>query len=473
MLYVAEYYVVSYKQETLMTLSSNRQASPIDWDAVGNETIDQLRSILRIDTRNPPGNETRAADYLRSVLEGEGIECTVVGPGADRGTLIARLRGDGSAPPLLLMSHTDVVAVEAEKWTHGPFSADIADGFIYARGALDMKNMVTMELMAMLLLKRRGIPLKRDVIYMAAADEEVGGWDGAGWVVAHYPELIRAEYAFNEGGGSGFEVNGRRYYTVSTAEKGTNRFRIRATGRPGHGSIPHNDNAILKLVAILNRLQDTRLPVHFTATVRGYIEGIASNQPDDAAQLFRAVLTTEATADAAIDALPAEDFLKDELRAMIRNTISPTMLQAGSQINVIPSFAEAFLDGRTLPGWTPERYRQELETIFGSDSDISFVDSSIPLEADPVSPLFEVIKSVLQKHDPEATVVPALLTGGTDAKHVAALGTKVYGFAPELYIHGFDGWSGVHGHDERISVQAMQWGTRVLYEVVERFVTTD
>jgi len=371
------------------------------------------------------------------------------------------------------MSHTDVVAVEPEKWTHGPFSADIADGFIYARGALDMKNMVTMELMTMLLLKRTGVPLKRDVIYMAAADEEVGGWDGAGWVVEHHPELIRAEYAFNEGGGNGFEINGHRYYTVSTAEKGTSRFRIRATGRPGHGSIPHNDNAILKLVAILNRLQDTQLPVHFTATVRGYIEGIASTQPADVAQLFRAVLAAEATADAAIDALPTEDFLKDELRAMVRNTISPTILQAGSQINVIPSLAEAFLDGRTLPGWTPEQYRKELETIFGADTDLSFVDSSIPLEADPVSPLFEVIKGVLERHDPEATVVPTLLTGGTDAKHVAALGVKVYGFSPELYIPDFNGWSGVHGHDERISVQAMQWGTRVLYEVVEQFATTD
>src|SRR5579872_5138547 len=207
-----------------MTLSHSKRALPIDWEAAGTETIDHLRNILRIDTRNPPGNETRAAEYLRKVLQREGIDCTIVGPSPDRGTLIARLRGDGSAPPLLLMSHTDVVAVEPEKWTHSPFSADIADGFIYARGALDMKNMVTMELMTMLLLKRTGVPLARDVIYMEAADEEVGGHDGAAWVVQHHPALIQAEYAFNEGGGNGFEILGQRYYTVQTAEKGTARF---------------------------------------------------------------------------------------------------------------------------------------------------------------------------------------------------------------------------------------------------------
>ena len=185
------------------------------------------------------------------------------------------------------------------------------------------------------------------------------------------------------------------------------------------------------------------------------------------------MLADEATADAAIDALPTEDFFKDELRAMIRNTVAPTMLQAGSQINVIPSQAEASFDGRTLPGWTPERYLGELQTILGDDIDLTFIDPSVPLEADPASPLFEVIKTVLKEHAPEATVVPTLLTGGTDAKHVAALGTKIYGFSPELYIAGFDGWSGVHGHDERISIDAMRWGTRVLYEVVAAFASTN
>jgi acetylornithine deacetylase/succinyl-diaminopimelate desuccinylase-like protein len=452
-------------------MPGSSQLRDIDWDVVGDEVITYLRNLLRIDTRNPPGNETRAAEYLRGVLQQEGITCEIIGPGPDRGTIVGRLRGDGSAPPLLLMSHTDVVAVEPEKWTHEPFAAEIADGFIYGRGALDMKHMVTMELMTMLLLKRAGVPLKRDVIFMAAADEEVGGHQGAGWVAHHHPELIQAEYAINEGGGNAFEINGRRYYTVQTAEKGAARFRLRAKGKPGHGSVPHEENAILKLAEVLSRLRNHQQPVHFSASLRGFVTGIASAQPPEIARLFLAILANEATADAAIDALPMEDLLKMELRAMTRNTIAPTMLRAGSQINVIPSEAEASLDGRILPGWTPEMFLGEIRAIFGEEVEIEFIDPSEALEADPASPLFEVIKDVVREHDPEATVVPTLITGGTDAQHIAGLGTKVYGFAPEMYISGLHDWDRVHGHDERINIHSLQWGTRVLYDVVVRFAS--
>ncbi len=442
--------------------------TPIDWNAVDDEVITHLRNILRLDTRNPPGNEILAASYLREVLEREGFECVIVGPSPERASLVTRLKGDGSESPLLLMSHTDVVAVEPEKWSHDPFGAEIADGFVYGRGALDMKNTVAMELMTMLLLKRAGVPLKRDVIYMAEADEETGGHQGAEWVVEHYPELIRAEYALNEGGGNGLEINDRLYYTVQTAEKGSARFKIRATGDPGHGSVPHENNAIVRLAELLSKVRGNQPPVHFTATLRGYVEGLASAQPPEVAEALRAVLVDEATASAAIDRLPIDTFLKLELHAMARNSIAPTMLQAGSQINVIPSEAVAYLDSRILPGQTLEGYSQELRAIFGPDCEIEFVDPSIALEADPASPLFEIIKEVLRAHAPGATVVPTLLTGGTDAKHLSKLGTKVYGFSPELY-NGTSGWSGVHGHDERIGIKEMQWGTRVMYEVVEKF----
>lgn len=440
----------------------------IPWQSVGDEVIEHLRAILRLDTRNPPGNEIRVAEYIAGVLDRDGIPYEIVGPSPDRATIVARLKGDGSQPPLLLMSHTDVVAVEPDRWTRDPFGAEIVDGFIYARGALDMKQIVTMELMTLLLLKRANVPLKRDVIYMAAADEEVGGHNGAGWVVTNRPDLIRAEYALNEGGGQGTEINGRRYYTVQTAEKGTARFRLRTRGRPGHGSRPHPDNAVLKLAAALLKLRDQPLPVHFTASLRGYVEGIAKAQPPDVAQALRAVLADEGSADAAIDALPLDDTFKVRLRAMIRNTATPTMLNAGSQINVIPSEAEAGLDGRILPGWTPDRFLEELRAIVGDEIEIDWLEPSIPLEADPASPLFDVITDVLRDHDPDGVAIPTLLTGATDAKHVAQLGAKVYGFAPGLY-DGPDEWSRIHGHDERVSVRSVQWGTRVLYEVVERF----
>ncbi len=445
----------------------NAQTS-IDWQAVDEEVITHLRNILRLDTRNPPGNEIIAASYLREVLENEGFECQIVGPTPERATLVTRLRGDNTEPPILLMSHTDVVAVEPEKWSHPPFAAEIADGFIYGRGALDMKNMVVMELMTMLLLKRTGIPLKRDVIYMAEADEETGGREGAAWVVANHPELVQAEYALNEGGGYGFAINDKVYYTIETAEKGSMRFKIRTTGDPGHGSIPHENNAIVKLAEVLSRIRNHQPPIHFTATFRGQIEGIASTQSPEVAAAFRAVLADEQTADIAIQALPVAETFKRELRAMASNTISATMLKAGDQINVIPSVAEASIDARLLPGQTHEEFVKEVLAILGHDCSIEFLEPSPPLEAEPDSPLIEVIKEVLHAHVPEATIVPTMLTGGTDAKHLNKLGTTVYGFSPERF-NGVESWSGVHGHDEKISVQAMQWGTRVLYEVVEKF----
>lgn len=442
--------------------------SAIDWQAAGEEMVEHLRALLRLDTRNPPGNERLAAEYLRDVLAREGIDSEIVGPSPDRATLIARLTGDGSEAPLLLMSHTDVVAVEPDKWEHDPFGAEIHDGFVYGRGALDMKHMVAMELMTMLLLKRSGVPLKRDVIFMAAADEETGGQQGAGWVAKNRPELIQAEYALNEGGGTATEINGRTYYTVQTAEKGTARFRLRARGTPGHGSQPHDDNAIVKLSRALIKLHEQKLPVHLTESLRGFIEGIASAQPPEVAEKLRAVIADESRTDEAIAALPLAESLKQRLSAMVRNTVAPTMLTAGSQINVIPSLAEAGLDGRILPGWTPELFEQEIRAVIGDDFEIEWVNPSDPLEASHESPLFDVIKEVLAKHDPGATPIPTLLTGATDAKHVAHLGIKVYGFAPWPY-DGPDEWSRIHGHNERISVRAAQWGARVLYDVVSRF----
>jgi acetylornithine deacetylase/succinyl-diaminopimelate desuccinylase-like protein len=230
----------------------------------------------------------------------------------------------------------------------------------------------------------------------ATADEEAGSHLGAHWLWRHRRDLVDAEYALNEGGGSGLEINGKVYYTVQTAEKGSARFKLRATGEPGHGSVPHENNAIVRLGELLSRVRGKQPPVHFTATLRGYIEGLASAQEPEVAQALRAVLADEASAGKAIERLSIDELLKLELHAMARNTVAPTMLQAGSQINVIPSEALAYVDARILPGQTLESFLQELRAIFGPDCEIEFVDPSIALEADPASPLFEVIKDVLR-----------------------------------------------------------------------------
>lgn len=442
-----------------------QQHIALDWEAVNAEVTHHLQSLIRLDTRNPPGNETLAAEYLRDVLSREGIACEIVGRTPDRGSLVARIKGDGSARPLLLMSHTDVVAVEPDKWTHDPFAAEIVDGTLFGRGALDMKHMVAMELQTMLLLKRLDLPLKRDVIFMAAADEEVGGREGAGWIARNRPELIDAEYALNEGGGAGFELNGVMYYGVQTAEKGTARFRLRTRGMPGHGSQPHDDNAIFKLARLLAQLERSPLPVHLTATVRAHIGAIAATQPPEVAAQLQAVLDPE-RADATIANLPFPEVFRRGLRSVIRNTVSPTILQAGSQINVIPSVAEAVLDGRILPGWTPDSFQEELQAIWGEEVELEWVEPYEPLEADLQSPLYDTIVAVLKERDPAGTPIPVLLSGATDAKHLAPLGVKVYGFAPGL--HPTD-WSRIHGHDEQIMLRSLHWGARTLFDVVSRF----
>jgi acetylornithine deacetylase/succinyl-diaminopimelate desuccinylase-like protein len=222
---------------------------------------------------------------------------------------------------------------------------------------------------------------------------------------------------------------------------------------------------------LLLKLTETSTPIHFTATVSAYLKAIAQTQSPENAKLFEAVLTSEATADEAIAKLPVDDHFKHELRAQLCNTATPTILKAGSQINVIPSEADAFLDARLLPGWTHEAFLKELQAIFDAEADIEFVDHSDAVEADPASPLFDTIQNVLKQHKPEATLVPYLITGGTDGEHIARLGTKVYGFAPELFIEGVDDGNRVHGHDERVHIHSLQWGTRVLFDVVAQFVS--
>jgi len=442
-------------------------------DSAGDEVVAHLQNLLRLDTRNPPGNEYLAAHYLRDALARDGIASEIVGPSPDRASIIASLRGNGSEPPLLLMSHTDVVAVERDKWTQDPFGGGIFEGFIYGRGALDMKNMVAMELQTMLLLKRRldagGLRLKRDVIFMAAADEEVGGRAGAGWVVENRPELIRAAYALNEGGGNVRIINGVNYYHVQTAEKGVQRFRLRARGTPGHASLQRDDNAVLALAEMLAHLRNRHLPLHLSATARAYIEGVAAAQAEPTRGRFLALLDP-AQCDAALAELDLPQSLKRQLHAITHNTISATILQAGSQINVIPSVAEAQLDARIVPGETRESFLRELKEIFGDEAEIEFLSQtgSTALEAEVSGPLWRTIEQVLAERAPGSRLVPKMLAGATDAKHVARLGTQVYGFCPELYV-GPDESSRVHGHDERMSVDSLKWGVRTLYDVVERF----
>ncbi len=442
----------------------------IDWLAVRDEVTQHLQALIRIDTTNPPGNETAAARYIEGVLAREGLPTVFVESEPGRGNVLSTLEGDGG-DPLMLLGHTDVVAVEPEHWTHPPFSGALVDGYVWGRGALDMKNMVAAELMVFLLLKREGFALRRDVIFAATADEEAGkGNHGPGWIIDNRPELWRARYIITEGGGHDLSIGGRRFYTIQTGQKGLCRLRLIARGTPGHGSMPHGDNAIVKLAKAVAGLQGVDLPMHISQSVCRMVEEIARSLPDSEAAVWLALLDKETSAEA-LAALPIDEEFRRELGAMLRNTASLTMLGAGSKINVIPGEATAWVDGRLAPGQSQESFVEELRAFIGDQVDVVVDQYTPPLEADADSPLYAAIATVMQSGDEGVGLLPYLLPAGTDAKHIVPRRpeTQIYGFMPYRQKAGEEEMKLIHGHDERTSVEELLFATKKLYEIVCRF----
>jgi acetylornithine deacetylase/succinyl-diaminopimelate desuccinylase-like protein len=439
----------------------------LNWPAIADEAVHYLQDLLRIDTTNPPGNELAAAEYLAGVLRAEGYEPIVLEAAPQRGNMIARLKGDGSLPPLLLYTHLDVVPAEPEHWTHPPFSGEVADGFVWGRGALDMKSVAAMQLMTVLLLKRNNVQLHRDVIFAATADEEIDSDVGADWLVTQHPDLVRAEYGLSEAGGHTLYLDGKKFYPIMCAEKGTCWLKIRARGKPGHGSVPHADHAVLHLIRAIERVMAHPLPLHVTATASTYVQRLARSVGGTNGMLFSAVLNP-ILHEAALKALPDRS-LADALHAVFHNTISPNQLRAGYKANVIPSEAEAILDGRMLPGFDAEAFLAEVRPRLGDGIEIEIEHTSPPLEVSSETPLFRSIEQQLARSDPGAIAVPYMMTGATDAKLFAKLGTQCYGFAP-LKLQPdtpFDGL--IHGHDERVSLDAFAFGVQVLFETICEF----
>ena len=446
----------------------------IDWETVRTEVTGYLQGLIRIDTSNPPGNETLAARYIEEILQKEGLQPTVVESEPGRGNVLARLAG-GDEETLMLLGHTDVVAVEPEHWTHPPFSGALINGYVWGRGALDMKNMVAANLMVFLLLKREGVSLDRDIVFAATADEEAGkGNHGPGWILDHRPELWDAPLIITEGGGSDFSVGDQRFYTCQTGQKGLCRLRVIARGTPGHGSMPHGNNAILKLSKALAGLEGAVLPAHICGSVQKFVEGIAEQRPEAEAATWRQVLD-EAHCDEALAALPIDEEWRRELGAVLRNTASVTMLQSGSKINVIPGEAAAWVDGRLAPGQSEESFVAELRAFIGEEVEIAIDQYTPPLEADADTELFRVIQTVMGEREPGVPVLPYLMPAGTDAKHIMPRRpeTQIYGFMPYRQKPGEEEMKLIHGHDERTAVEELLFATKVLYEVVSRFASVD
>lgn len=441
----------------------------LDWAAIEREAIDHFKALLRIDTTNPPGNERAAADYIAAFLAKEGIEHRIIEPKPTRASLVARLPGTGKKGPLLLNGHLDVVPADAAHWTHPPFEAVEADGYIWGRGAIDMKNMVTMGLMCLVLAKRTGLKLERDLIFAAVADEEAGSHEGALHLVEEHPELVRAEYVLNEVGGHTLTMGGNRFYPIQVSEKGICWFELSVEGQPGHGSMPRPDNAVVRLSRALERLGSTRLPQHVTPVVEGFLRTLAEGAPFPQRKVMP-LLLVPSLAGALLSLLEKQDL--DQaigINAMLRNTASPTMLEAGKKVNVIPSVAKARVDGRIVPGQTLEQFLAEVQRVVGPDVRINVLDHHDGTVFDAATPLYDTITEVLATRDPGARPVPYMIPGFTDSFAYARLGATCYGFSPVRLGPELNFTRMYHGHDERIPVDGFRWGLRTLWEVVSRF----
>jgi len=442
------------------------------------EEITQLLSeLIRIDTTNPPGNETAAAKYLADYLGKDGFECEFYESAPKRGNVITRLKGSGEKPSLLLLSHLDVVAANAEEWSVDPFGGVVKDGFVWGRGALDMKGMVAVEAMVMELLKRNSVKLKGDVVFAATADEEQGGSNGAGYLVRNYPEKIVADYVLNEGGGLAFPVCGKNVYTVATAEKGLLWFRVKAKGIPGHGSTPDSaDNAIMRMSKVIERLGGYRSEVLFVPTVKQFLNEVGKADVG-LGRGFSRLLANPQLSDAVLGELAeVSKPLADEIKPRIKMTVTPTMIHGGVKENVIPSECEAVFDCRVLPGQSTADALllvKELLRDIGLDKLVFEVVQSNEASESPVeTPLYGVIREVLGAFEPNCGVTPMLMTGGTDSRFFRRLGSVCYGFQPMRAEAEYDDVvKRMHGVDERISVDNLVFGASVLYEVVKRFMS--
>jgi acetylornithine deacetylase/succinyl-diaminopimelate desuccinylase-like protein len=444
------------------------------WARATAEAVSHLQAFIRVDTVNPPGNEMRLAHVIDGILGAAGIERTLLEPTPGRAALVARLRGTGEGGgALLLLAHLDVVGVEREKWSVDPFGGVVRDGFVYGRGAIDDKGMLALNLQAMLLLKRQvvdvGGSLSRDVIFVATSDEEAGGQWGIDWLAANHPELVEAEYALNEGGRIRI-VGGRTLYAaIQCAEKVPNTVTVAAKGPGGHAAVPRPDNPIVRLARALAAIGEHREPLRILPTTKRFFAGLA--------EVWPVVKERRAMADVAsgkatrvergarvLASIPVFD-------AVLRNGISPTVLRGGVRANVIPAEASATLNVRTLPGQSIDAVVRRLRAAIG-DRKVSVEVTSRGGDAPPSdfrSPMFDAIAASITELDPMTAIVPYLSTGATDSARLRRMGVKAYGLLPFPLEQGDE--ERMHAHDERVSLDGIAYGVRLVYGIVRRMTS--
>lgn len=437
-------------------------ATTIDWVAVRREAQSILIEYLRIDTSNPPGNEAAGARFLGRLLEAEGIPTRYFETAPGREILYARLTGDGAGGAFMLCNHIDVVPVEPAYWTKPAFEGVEEGDRIYGRGAVDMKGFAVMQLMAVLLLHRQGVPLKRDLVFCAVPDEEALGTYGMRWLCEHHPELVDdVDFELNEGGSGTAEFPGtdREVYTIATNEKQVCWMRLTAVGIPGHGSVAHpaEDNSAVILARALQRLADWERPLTVVPETKAWVTRLA-------AEGLMPSLEDRDALTAMVEASPA-------LRAMFTNTLNVTMVESGIKANVIPGRSSAVLDCRLLPGESRDAWRRDVIARVDDPRVVVDFHEEVAHEVEPVpipwdTELYRTIEAVLLEANEDAIVVPSMTVGGTDNRFLRARGIPAYGFAP--CVLSKEERQGFHGNDEHLTVANLQMGCELTYEITRR-----
>lgn len=423
-----------------------------------------LQELIRFDTTNPPGNETACIAFVQSLLEEAGCETQIYAKDPARPNLVSRLPG-GDAPPLLLQGHVDVVTTGGQDWTHPPFEGRLEDGLIWGRGALDMKAGVAMMIDAFLRAKRENVQLPGDLVLVVLSDEENGGDMGARFLVDEHADLFEGmRYALGELGGFTLHAGGKRFYPIQVAEKQICWLKATVRGPGGHGAMINRGGTVARLGKLLQDLDRRRLPVHVTPVVRDTIEAIAAELPRRQALAMRSLLKPRLT-DRALRLLGPQASM---FEPMLRNTVNATIVRGGAKVNVVPSEIELELDGRALPGCSPEQLIAEVHRIVGDDIEIELVRHD-PGPAQPDLGLFETLGGIIRELDPEGIPIPLLQIGVTDGRFFSRAGIQTYGFLPMRLPEGFAFAKLIHAADERIPVEALEFGAEAVWRAVQRF----
>lgn len=441
----------------LAASATAQTASPLpDPEKAQTEAARFLADLVRIDTQDPPGNESRVAEYLQKMLQSEGIESEVLETVPGRNSMVARLKGDGSKRPLLLMAHEDVVPVDRVRWTVDPFAGVEKDGLLYGRGVADDKAMLAANLEVFLQLKRLKVPLARDVIFLAEASEEMSSPAGMSAVVERYWDKLNCEFSLNEGGGALLENGKVKYFGVGTSEKLPRGVTLQATGSSGHGSVPRVDNAVTHLAAAVAKAGTWETPSRLNETTREFFQRLATIVPPEQAAWYKNVLDPKVQAELRVK--------KPQYYSMLRTSVVPTMLKAGIKENVIPPTAEATLDIRALPDEDLAKFRDMLAEVI-NDPQVKVVasDTTYSMPAAPVSKLhtemFDALEHAQKLVAPDAITLPTMGTGATDSSFLRTKGVHAYGIGvPKTEEESRT----VHGNDERIEIQ--QLGVFLRYE---------